>query len=241
MAFRSRATAFGRAIMALPVQPADMAAPKVIAAQGATTPRLSPDGAVIHPSASTHTSTFDAWTEVGEGSRIVNSHFNAYAYCDRFADISNTTVGRFSNIAAMTRIGPTDHPFTHAAQHHFLYRSSYYWDDAGDDSAFFAARAARRTTLGADCWIGHGAIIKPEINIGIGAIIAAGAVVTKDVSPFMIVAGCPATPLRTRFSPVVIDRLLALAWWDWDHARLRAALNDFRSLKAEAFLEKYNG
>jgi phosphonate metabolism protein (transferase hexapeptide repeat family) len=201
--------------------------------------RLSPDGAVIHPTAHVANSQFGPWTEVGEGARILNSTFEAYSYCDRFADIANTTVGRFSNIAAMTRIGPTDHPFSHAAQHHFLYRSSYYWDDAEDDAEFFAARAARRTTLGPDCWIGHGAIIKPEVTIGVGAIVASGAVVTKDVAPFMIVAGCPATPIRARFDARTIDRLMALAWWDWDHSRLRTALQDFRSLKAEAFVEKY--
>jgi phosphonate metabolism protein (transferase hexapeptide repeat family) len=201
--------------------------------------RLSDKGGVIHPTAQIVNSDFQPWTEVGEGARIVNSTFEAYSYCDRFADIANTTVGRFSNIAAMTRIGPTDHPFTHAAQHHFLYRSSYYWDDVTDDPAFFAARAARRTTLGADCWIGHGAIIKPEITIGPGAIVAAGAVVTRSVDPFMIVAGCPAQPLRARFDARIIDRLLALAWWTWDHAHLRDALQDFRSLQAEAFLERY--
>jgi phosphonate metabolism protein (transferase hexapeptide repeat family) len=203
--------------------------------------RLSPTGGVIHPTAQVVNSTFEPWTEVGEGARVVNSTFQAYSYCDRFADIANTTVGRFSNIAAMTRIGPTDHPFTHAAQHHFLYRSSYYWDDVPDDPDFFAARAARRTLLGADCWVGHGAIIKPEVTVGIGAIVAAGAVVTRNVDPFMIVAGCPAQPLRSRFDARTIDRLLALAWWTWDHARLRGALQDFRSLKAEAFLEKHQG
>lgn len=204
-------------------------------------PKLSPTTPMIHAGCEISNSTFGPWCEVGAASRIVNSTFEDYAYCDRMADIANTTVGRFANIAAMTRIGPTDHPFTHAAQHHFLYRSSYYWDDVQDDPAFFAARAARRTTLGADCWIGHGAIIKPEISVGIGAIVASGAVVTKDVGPFMMVAGCPAKPLRARFTPAIIERLLALAWWDWDHSRLRAALEDFRSLQAEAFLEKYKG
>ncbi|NHB75259.1 chloramphenicol acetyltransferase [Rhodobacter calidifons] len=217
-----------------PLEKTDREAP---ATRGA---RLSPEGAVIHPTAQVVNSRFEAWTEVGEGARILNTTFEAYAYCDRFADIANTTVGRFANIAAMTRIGPTDHPYTHAAQHHFLYRSSYYWDDAEDDPAFFAARAARRTTLGPDCWIGHGAIIKPEVTLGAGAVVAAGAVVTRDVAPFMIVAGCPARPLRARFAPGVIDRLLALAWWDWPHDRLRAALEDFRRLKAEAFLEKHH-
>ncbi len=202
--------------------------------------RLSASGPLIHPDCLIQSSTFEGWTEVGAASRILNSAFRAYAYCDRMADIANTTVGRFANIAAMTRIGPTDHPFTHAAQHHFLYRSSYYWPDVTDDAAFFAARAARRTELGADCWIGHGAIIKPEVNIGPGAIVAAGAVVTRDVGPFQIVAGCPATPLRSRFPQAVIDRLLALAWWDWDHSRLRDALADFRALRAEEFLDRYD-
>lgn len=204
-------------------------------------PRLSPDAPFFHSNVEAVNCSFGAFVEIGQGSRLQNTTFQDYAYCDRLADIANTTVGRFSNIAAMTRIGPTDHPFTHAAQHHFLYRSSYYWEDATDDPDFFAARAARRTVLGADCWIGHGAIIKPEVTLGAGAIVASGAVVTKDVGPFMIVAGCPATPIRARFSDAVIDRLMALAWWDWDHARLRAALQDFRSLKAEAFLERHGG
>lgn len=202
-------------------------------------PKLSPTEALIHAGATVVNSSLGGWVEIGEGARVLNSTFEDYAYCDRYADIANTTVGRFANIAAMTRIGPTDHPFAHAAQHHFLYRSSYYWDDAADDPAFFAARAARRSTLGADCWIGHGAIIKPEVTVGIGAIVASGAVVTKDVAPFMIVAGCPAVPIRARFAAPVIDRLLALAWWTWDHARLRAALHDFRALRAEEFLERY--
>lgn len=186
-------------------------------------------------------STFGAFCEVGTGSRILNSTFEDYAYCDRLADIANTTVGKFANIAALTRIGPSDHPMASASLHHFLYRSSRYWEDAADDPAFFAARAARRTTLGPDCWIGHGAIIKPDVSIGAGAVIASGAVVTHDVAPYTIVAGIPATPLRARFAPMIADRLLALAWWDWSHDRLRAALDDFRALPVEAFLDKHGG
>jgi phosphonate metabolism protein (transferase hexapeptide repeat family) len=170
---------------------------------------------------------------------VLNSSFGDYAYCDRLADIANTTVGKFANIAALTRIGPTDHPMDHASLHHFLYRSSYYWDDAADDDAFFSARAARRTAIGPDAWIGHGAIVKPEVTVGAGAVVAAGAVVTRDVAPYMIVGGCPAVPLRPRFDSRTADRLLALAWWDWDHGRLRQALQDFRTLKAEAFLERH--
>ena len=55
----------------------------------------------------------------------------------------------------------------------------------------------------------------------------------------MIVAGIPAVPLRARYSRDIADRMMALAWWDWSHERLRQTLDDFRALPAEAFLEKY--
>ena len=203
--------------------------------------KLSATQPLFHAGATATNSTFGPWTEVGEGARIINSEFLAYSYCDRFADVANTTVGKFANIAAFTRIGPTDHPMDHASLHHFLYRSSYYLDDTPDDAAFFARRAARRTVLGPDTWVGHGAIIRPEVTVGAGAVIAAGAVVTRDVEPYMIVAGVPAVPLRRRFSEAVAERMLALAWWDWPHDRLRERLEDFRNLKAEEFLDTCGG
>ena len=158
-------------------------------------PRLSPDGPVIHAGSLVVNSTFGPWTEVGEGSRVLNSTFEAYAYCDRLSDIANSTVGKFANIAALTRIGPTDHPMANASLHHFLYRSSSYWDDIPDDADFMAHRASRRTVIGPDTWLGHGVIVKPEVTIGAGAVIGTGAVVTKDVPPGVTVVGNPAKPL----------------------------------------------
>jgi len=70
-------------------------------------------------------------------------------------------------------------------------------------------------------------------------VVGAGAVVTKDVDPYAIVAGNPARVIRQRFPAAVARRLQRLAWWDWDHERLRAALPDFRQLSIESFLEKY--
>ena len=204
-------------------------------------PKLSATTPFIHPDCQIIASHFGAFCEIGAGSRIQNTTFQDYAYCDRLSDIANATIGKFANIAALTRIGPTDHPMEKASLHHFLYRSSYYWEDAADDPSFFEARAARRTVIGPDTWIGHGAIIKPEVSIGAGAIIASGAVVTKDVPPYMIVAGLPAAPLRPRFPAKVAERLQDLAWWDWPHQSLRESLPDFLTLPVEAFLEKYNG
>jgi len=201
--------------------------------------RLKEDEAFLHADCDIVEVEFGRFVEIGKGSRVAFSSFGDYSYCDRYADIANTTIGKFANIASFTRIGPTDHPMDQPSLHHFLYRSADYWDDAAVDADFFAHRKSRRAYIGHDTWIGHGAVIRPEVTIGDGAVVAAGAVVTKDVAPYTIVAGVPAKPLRTRFAPDVAERLIALAWWDWDHATLRDRLDDFRRLPIEAFLEKY--
>ena len=67
-------------------------------------PRLSPDTPFLHPDVQAVNCTFGAFVEIGQGSRLQNTTFEDYAYCDRLADIANTTVGRFSNIAALTRM-----------------------------------------------------------------------------------------------------------------------------------------
>ena len=88
-------------------------------------------------------------------------------------------------------------------------------------------------------WIGHGVTVLPGITIGHGAVVAAGAVVTKDVPPYAVVAGVPARFLKWRFAPEISTRIIALAWWDWEHDRLAQAVDDMRALSVEAFLEKY--
>lgn len=203
--------------------------------------RLKSDEPVIHPDCQIVQSKFGRFVEIGMGSRIINAEIGDYSYCDRRADIANARIGKFANIAASVRIGATDHPLKTASLHHFLYRSGDYWDDAEHDSEFFVRRASRTAHIGHDTWIGHAAMIKPEVRIGDGAVVAAGAVVTKDVAPYTIVAGTPARHLRDRQPKHVADRLIALEWWDWDHDRLRAALPDFRNLAAEEFLDKYGG
>ncbi|MFT7045195.1 MAG: phosphonate metabolism protein (transferase hexapeptide repeat family) [Celeribacter sp.] len=201
--------------------------------------RLKADTPFVHADCDVVDTTFGAYVEIGRGSRLAHSHFEDYAYCDRFADIANTSIGKFSNIAAFVRIGATDHPMDKASLHHFHYRSDDYFDDAEKDEAWFAHRRSRRTIIGHDTWLGHGAQVRPGVRIGHGAVVAGGAIVTKDVPPYMIVAGLPAVPMRPRFAVNIADRMMALAWWDWPHDQLRGALDDFRNMPANAFLERY--
>ena len=127
--------------------------------------------------------TFGAYTEIGHDCSILNAELGDYSYCTHHCDIANASIGKFSNIASFVRIGATEHPLNTAALHHFLYRSADYFDDAEDDIAFFERRAARRTRIGHDTWLGHMAMVKPDVTIGDGAVVAAGAVVTKDEGP----------------------------------------------------------
>jgi len=201
--------------------------------------KLSPTP-LIDPTAVVTDCTLGAYTEVGARTRVTETTMGDYAYVVNDSEIIYADIGKFCSIAAMTRINPGNHPMNRATQAHFTYRASAYFDDADDEAAFFDWRRGFRATIGHDVWIGHGAIVLPGRTIGNGAVIAAGAIVTKDVAPYTIVAGNQARVIRRRHPEAVAAGLEALAWWDWTHEQLRAALDDFRALPAEAFVEKYS-
>ena len=201
-------------------------------------PQLGPDP-YLHPGAVVRNSRLGSFVEIGEGTHILESVMDDYSYTARYADIAYSVLGKFVNVAAFTRLNPGEHPYHRASLHHFMYRSSYYWPGEPDEAEVFDWRRSRPVRVGHDTWIGHGAVIMKGVTIGNGAIIAAKAVVTKDVEPYAVVAGTPAKFIKWRHPLAVADRLQALAWWDWPHGRLHDALPDFRALSAEAFLEKY--
>jgi phosphonate metabolism protein (transferase hexapeptide repeat family) len=196
---------------------------------------------LVHPSAEVKASTLGRYTDVGARTRLHEVELGDYSYVVNDSDIAYAGIGKFCSIAAMTRINPGNHPMHRASQAHFTYRASAYFAGEDDEQELFAWRRAHRVTIGHDVWIGHGAIVLPGRCIGDGAVIAAGAVVTKDVAPYAIVAGNPARLIRPRFPQDIAARLEALAWWDWPHDQLRAALRDFRALSAEGFLDRYEG
>jgi phosphonate metabolism protein (transferase hexapeptide repeat family) len=193
----------------------------------------------IHSTATVCACQLGAYTEIGARSRLLEVSMGAYSYVVNDSEIAYTAIGKFCSIAAMTRINPGNHPMERASQSHFTYRASAYFEGERDEDEFFATRRARPVTIGHDAWIGHGAIVLPGRTVGIGAVVAASAVVTKDVAPYAIVAGNPARVIRQRFPAAVANRLIRLAWWNWDHERLRNALPDFRRLSIERFLAKH--
>lgn len=200
--------------------------------------KLSPS-ALVDPTAVVTDSTLGAYTEVGARTKLLEVTLGDYSYVVNDSDIAYAQIGRFTSIAAMTRINPSNHPMQRATQSHFTYRASAYFEGEGDEAEFFAWRRGFQVTIGHDVWIGHGAIVLAGRRIGTGAVVGAGSVVTKDVPDYAIVVGNPARVLRPRFPAPIAERLMALAWWNWPHDTLRQALPDFRKLSAESFLDKY--
>ena len=192
----------------------------------------------IDPTATVRDSTLGAWSAIGARTSVIESTFGDYSYAVSDAQIIYSTIGKFCSIAAASRLNPGNHPLERPALHHFTYRSAAY-DMGDDDASFFDWRREHHVTLGNDVWIGHGAIVLPGLTVNDGAVLGAGAVASKDVPPFAIAVGVPARIVRYRFDAPIIERLLRLAWWDWPHDRLAAAVADFRELPIEAFLDKH--
>jgi acetyltransferase-like isoleucine patch superfamily enzyme len=154
------------------------------------------------------------------------------------AEISEARIGRFCSIAPGTIIGPGEHPTNFLSTHPFVVDVN---DQAGGLSRNFPPYVAwthlnlenRKNTfpgrgtieIGNDVWIGTRAIILKGVRIGTGAIIAAGAVVTKDVDPYAVMAGVPAKMMKYRFDRRTRNRLLESEWWDFDLPSIRPMLD----------------
>jgi phosphonate metabolism protein (transferase hexapeptide repeat family) len=192
----------------------------------------------LHATSVVRDSHLGIWTEIGKRTVLVETDLGNYSYVMNDCHIIYAKIGKFCSIASHVRINPGNHPLQRVALHHFTYRS-YMFGLGEDDEAFFDWRRSHQVTIGNDVWIGHGAILLPGVSVGTGAAVGAGAVVTRDVPPFAIVVGVPARLIRFRFPKEIQEALLRIGWWDWPHDKLRAALEDFRSLDAFSFVRKY--
>lgn len=129
-------------------------------------------------------------------------------------------IGRYCALGQDLRIGEPNHPIDWLSTANFQYNSKEFgWHHAANDYEALDPKirgkhfAGDATSIGHDVWIGARVTILRGVTVGDGAIIAAGAVVNKDVPPYAIVGGLPARVLRYRFDEETVTKLLRLQWW----------------------------
>jgi len=166
---------------------------------------------------------------------VLESPVTLYANCGirnnveigKFSYINNGTtifygsrVGRYCSIGKKCEIGTVDHPIDWLSTSSIQYNMGGHFPKFKGRLKEVEFKQIEGTTIGNDVWIGSLVIIKSGINIGHGAIVAAGAVVTKDVPPYAIVGGVPAKVLKYRFDEETIAELLEIKWWERDFKAL---------------------
>ena len=151
----------------------------------------------------------EEYANFAHDSQVSHSKIGKRTSVGRYSKIQYSRIGKYCSISWDVTIGALSHPLSSVSSHAFTYRKQFGLckkDIFLDHSV---------TEIGNDVWIGAGVIILPGINVGDGAVIGAGSVVTHDVLPYEIVAGCPAKHLKWRFNEDIRGRLLAIKWWDF--------------------------
>lgn len=153
------------------------------------------------------------------GSMLGDCKVDRHTYIGNNCQFSRTQIGAFTSIGPEVICGLGAHPVDFVSTY-----PGFYSSESSGANWFGSVHAfADKPTvqIGSDVWIGARAIILGGVKIGHGAIIAAGAVVTKDVPAYSIVGGVPGKIIRYRFEPGLQDKLLNSNWWNMPDDTLR--------------------
>ena len=173
---------------------------------------------------------FGSYSRVYRGVNLHDVKIGNYSYINNFSIISRADIGSFCSIGSMAKIGGFGKHKLGISTHPSFYDVSPPTFGFHKDIEF---KPYKKVIIGHDVWIGDKAIILDGVSVGHGAIIAAGAVVVKDVPPYAIVGGNPVSVIRYRFSEKDITSLLELKWWDLtieDLKKVASLMSDDKNL-----------
>ncbi len=204
-----------------------------------------PDPRAVHPMPAHQRIVFlrnvvdDPKIEIGEytyyddpGGALLFASRNVLHHYDFLGD--RLRIGRFCAIATGARfvMNGANHAMTGFSTFPFNIFGSG-WEE-GFEMETILSGLKGDTVVGNDVWIGSDALILPGVTIGDGAIVAANSVVSRDVAPYAVVAGNPASKRRRRFDDATIERLLAVGWWNWPVERISRNLAAIRGADIDA-------
>lgn len=151
------------------------------------------------------------------GAVVSDSTLGEGCFVGDYGQVLKSDVGPYVSIASGAQVGPNEHLLDAPSTCEYAYPDQL--------RAEMTKANERRTTLGADAWVGANAVVLKGRTVGVGAVVAAGAVVTKDVPPYAIVGGVPARQIRLRYTPAEVEGLLQSEWWTLPVEQVRGALS----------------
>jgi len=171
----------------------------------------------IADTAAVNNSVLGDYTRVKDYSEVRDSIIGDYSYVSQRTLVNKTVVAKFTSIANGCHIGLWEHNTAVTTHTFYLYETSGFfvkgYTNLDQDHI--------ETRIGNDVWVGANSVILKGVVVHDGAIVGAGAVVTKDVSPYTIVAGNPAREIKKRYGADDIEFFLATRWWDFSRERLQ--------------------
>jgi acetyltransferase-like isoleucine patch superfamily enzyme len=165
----------------------------------------------------------DKYVKIFDHTRLGSCEVARFTYIGNKCDFTRTKIGSFTSIGPEVLCGLGTHPLEYVSTYPGFYSNEVSGSKWLGTNLAYKLKDKKPVSIGSDVWIGARSIIIGGVEIGNGAVIAAGAVVTKDVPPYAIVGGVPAKIIRYRFDTTTINELLSSRWWESSEEDLRRA------------------
>ena len=186
---------------------------------------------------------FEGSNFIGKNAVVKDCQIGFASYVAYESHIEHCQIGKYCCIGPYVRTITGKHPIEFAAMHPFFYAKknqigeSYVDTTKYEEHDYIDNEKHYQVFIGNDVWIGNGAKIMAGVHIGDGAVIAADALIVKDVEPYSIVGGVPAKLIKWRFSPEMIERFKKIKWWEYDESIIKKNAKLFENV--EQMLEQF--